>query len=570
MMSRSSRYRLSYSLIFLVLLSTRIGLAAPPQSLGARDRLATRTNRPTGRLGRLFDSWQVDRKFNKLQRSLRKRGRLYDWSQPREIIVLPSLSVDRKELRKIRGYKHYEERMLFTLAQLAHPTTKVTFVSTIKVDPKVIDYYLDKLPDPKSARKRLKLVSVYDSLDEVPKDKHFESLASRLVSRGDLREKILAGVDHDITHIYPFVATNDEKRLAVQLGIPLLATDPKLARLGDKDGGRQSAIAAGVAPAPGIQKRVKREAQLVREIERFVTRYPTAEALMIKLTQSFSGEGNAKLDLRGLAKLGRSARRKAIRERLPKMKFMAGPKTNWQSYRDQMSRLGAVIELFMPGVIDSPSVQLYIGPDKQVEVLSTFTQKLSGQEYMGGSSPAEKSLLSALHEAGLKVGHQLAKQGAMGRLGVDFVVTQCPDCGERKLPKSGLYYIETNLRLGGTTHSVNMLRLLMSTPKQYANYDLQSGAIISARSGRKIYHVVTDNADKELPAAKLAGLTPEQVISRIRKAGLDWNPKTEEGIVLHLLGAVRDFGKVGFTAAASSPARARTLYKRAIAALATP
>ena len=511
---------------------------------------------------------RFQRQFDWLQSQMRRRGQLYDWSKARDIIVVPALSLDKQELKKIPGYQHYEERMLFTLAHLAHPQTRVTFVSTLKIDPAIVDYYLSKLPDPVGARQRLRMIHLYDNVADASVDRPFDWLSERLNRRPEVRRRILDGVDRGKAHLYPFAVTDAEKRLAVNLGVPILGSDPKLAFYGAKDGCRQTAVEAGVPLPPGTNKRVHREGKLIDAIERFVTRYPAAEALMVKLTESFSGEGNAKFDLKGLAALPHSERRREIAKRLPKMKFMAGDGSSWEHFRGQMKAVGAIIELFMPGVIDSPSVQGYIGPDGKVEILSTFTQVLDGQEYMGGISPADPKHLAQLHKTGLAIGRVLKNKGALGRYAVDLVVTDCPDCGERGLPGRGAYYIETNLRLGGTTHSVNALRLFSATPNAYSDYDPKSGAIVSARSGRGLFHKVTDRLNKEIGRDALRGLTPAQVVGLIKAAGLDWNPKTEEGIILHLMGALREHGNAGFTAAAPSERKAAEIYRRALEVLA--
>lgn len=55
--------------------------------------------------------------FQHLQTQLRDRWRNvaeFDTSDA-DIIVIPSLSIDQRELLKIEGFLHYEERLLFSL-----------------------------------------------------------------------------------------------------------------------------------------------------------------------------------------------------------------------------------------------------------------------------------------------------------------------------------------------------------------------------------------------------------------------------------------------------------------------
>ncbi|MHC5720370.1 MAG: peptide ligase PGM1-related protein, partial [Nostoc sp.] len=56
-------------------------------------------------------------KFRHLQSTLRDRWKtieLFDNSEA-DIIIIPSLSIDQRELQKIEGCEHYEERLLFSL-----------------------------------------------------------------------------------------------------------------------------------------------------------------------------------------------------------------------------------------------------------------------------------------------------------------------------------------------------------------------------------------------------------------------------------------------------------------------
>jgi hypothetical protein len=89
---------------------------------------------------------------------------LFDGSDA-DIVVIPSLSLDQRELLKIEGVHHYEERLLFSLIRLRNPRTRLVYLTSQPLHPSVIDYYLQLLPGiPFShARDRLLLLSTYDS-----------------------------------------------------------------------------------------------------------------------------------------------------------------------------------------------------------------------------------------------------------------------------------------------------------------------------------------------------------------------------------------------------------------------
>ena len=64
------------------------------------------------------------------------------------IVVLPSATFPESELRKIVGIQHYEERLLCTVLRLAIPEQRMVYITSLPIDPVVVDYYLRFVPDP--------------------------------------------------------------------------------------------------------------------------------------------------------------------------------------------------------------------------------------------------------------------------------------------------------------------------------------------------------------------------------------------------------------------------------------
>src|SRR5215467_5197634 len=65
---------------------------------------------------------------------------------PRTVVIIPSLTLDSEILSKVKGFIHYEERMLCLLMLLRMPLTKIIYVTSIPVANVIIDYYLHLLP----------------------------------------------------------------------------------------------------------------------------------------------------------------------------------------------------------------------------------------------------------------------------------------------------------------------------------------------------------------------------------------------------------------------------------------
>jgi hypothetical protein len=69
--------------------------------------------------------------FHQLQQQLRNLWRSVETldTSDADIVVIPSLSLDQRELQKIEGFHHYEERLLFSLIRLRNPRTRLVYIT---------------------------------------------------------------------------------------------------------------------------------------------------------------------------------------------------------------------------------------------------------------------------------------------------------------------------------------------------------------------------------------------------------------------------------------------------------
>src|SRR5262249_36258708 len=79
------------------------------------------------------------------------------------IVVVPSRTVDKWD-ESASESQAYEERLLFLLLLLRQPRLRVIYVTSLPIDPSIIDYYLGMLAGviPAHARGRLSLVATHD------------------------------------------------------------------------------------------------------------------------------------------------------------------------------------------------------------------------------------------------------------------------------------------------------------------------------------------------------------------------------------------------------------------------
>src|SRR5205809_5089914 len=103
---------------------------------------------------------------------------------PRTVVIIPSLTLDPDILSKVKGFIHYEERMLCLLMLLRMPLTKIIYITSIPVPDVIVDYYLHLLPGITGdhARKRMTMLSCYDA--------SAKSLTQKILERPRLIEEI--------------------------------------------------------------------------------------------------------------------------------------------------------------------------------------------------------------------------------------------------------------------------------------------------------------------------------------------------------------------------------------------
>lgn len=492
--------------------------------------------------------------FQQLQTHLRDRWQPVDQfdREARDIVVVPSLSLDQQELQKVKGIIHYEERLLFSLIRLRNPNTRLIYITSQPISPVIVEYYLKLLPDVSftHARDRLILLSTHDG--------SARPLTQKILERPRLLQRIRKTLRPNCGYMTCFNATPLERDLALALDVPLLALDPELLRWGTKSGSREIFADAEVPHPDGCLEVWNAEDLAVGAAELW-ERQPHLQRMVVKLNEGFSGQGNAVLKLRSLSHVAPNQashpeRVEAIAQAFEHLSFQCDTET-WGHFSRRIPELGAIVEAFVEGDEKrSPSVQGRITPHGDVEILSTHDQILGGpdgQIFLGCRFPADDAYRLRLQDYGYAVGEILAAKGAIERFSVDFMAIQRPD------RQWDLQAIEINLRKGGTTHPFMTLKMLTG-----GRFDRQTGLFLNQRDEPK-YYIATDN----LQSDRYKGLLPIDLMDVLAAHRLYFNTSLETGDVFHLIGCLPEYGKLGLMSIGNSSTEAELLYNQAIHAL---
>jgi PGM1 C-terminal domain len=462
------------------------------------------------------------------------------------VVIIPSLSIDQQILERVKGSVYYEERMLCLLMLLRMPGTNLIYVTSVPVDPVIVDYYLHLLPGITGyhARNRLTMLCCYDASNRSLTEKILER--PRLVNR--IKSSVMPG-SH--AHIACFNTTDNERILAVRLGMPVYGCNPSLLVHGSKSGSRKIFRGCGIPFPEGIED-LRDENDMAEAIAELKQRNPQLQSAMVKMNDGFSGEGNAIFSFRNFDFTGNLKAK--IKSRLRDTLKLVDSNIDIDGYMQKFGSMQGIVEEYIEGEIKhSPSVQGRINPMGEVMILSTHDQVLGGaygQVFTGADFPANIEYAGEIGRLGKWVGNALTEKGVIGRFGVDFISVKHGTGWKH-------FALEINLRKGGTTHPYLVLQGLT-----IGKYDAQSGLYHTA-DGQPRYYYCSDNVVNNA----YRGLSSHDLIDIAMFNGLQYDGSVQEGVVFHLIGALSQYGKMGTVCIGRTPSRANALYRRMLQVL---
>jgi hypothetical protein len=461
------------------------------------------------------------------------------------VIVIPSLTLDQEILSKIKGHVFYEERMLCMMLLLRMPRTHLIYVTSVPIDPVIIDYYLHLLPGITGyhARQRLTLLSTYDSSSR--------SLTEKILERPRLVERIKRSIpDGHMAHLACFNVTPHERTLAVKLGVPIYGCDPALYHFGTKSKSRELFREVGL-PVPDGFENLRDEQDVIDALTELKTRNPLLTKAVIKMDDGFSGEGNALFSYQQSPVSGNL--KSWITSSIHTMRCVADDLKH-DEFMEKFKSMKGIVEEFIDGTVKmSPSVQCRISPLGKVDVVSTHDQALggeSGQVFLGARFPADPAYSVDIGKMANRIAARLRDHGVIGRFSVDFMSVREPEGWKH-------YAIEINLRKGGTTHPYLMLQFLTD-----GEYDAENGCYKMPNAQTRCYYA-TDNLKSE----RYHGLTPHDLIEIAICNDLHYDSASQEGVMFHLIGALSQFGKLGVVCIGKDQAAVDRIYNQTVRVL---
>ena len=335
-----------------------------------------------------------------------------------------------------------------------------------------------------------------------------------------------------------------EVRLALVLGVPINGTQPRLRHFGFKSDGRRLIRRAGV-PVPGGYEDVRSTDDVIEAVEALRAAHHARAGIVIKHDDSGAGDGNAVIDLGPMAVAPDP--RGWLREQIEAL-------PDW--YRDDLARGGIVEERIAGDRFTSPSAQVDIRPDGRVIVLATHEQVLggeSGQVYLGCRFPADpvyaRCWRSTPPPSGRSSRVQARSGGSRSTSWPRPTTAQGSGASTPSRSTSGRAARRTRMPRCATS------RPAATTPAPVAGSPRTADRAATARQ-------TTSSSPAWL------GLSPAAVIGVVADSGLQFDPETGTGVVLHMLSGLAIDGRFGLTAIGETPEDATRMHEATRAAVA--
>jgi len=488
----------------------------------------------------------IEERFATIQAGLPQLWkRIQDPRVPRMVIAVPSLSLDLEGLPLPGGILHFEERMLYLLHLLGQPACRLWFYSSHLIPEEEIAYYLHFLRSvPFShARKRLRLQPLMD--------REIKPLTAKLLERPALLHRLRNQIQRcPNAYLTCYRSSSLEMRLAAELGVPIMGTDPRHEYLSSKAEARALFESLGMRVPPG-RVNLRSLDDLARAL---VSMYeegllsPSQPQVVVKQNEGVSGLGNRKLGLMPFWNL-------LVSDILPEEKHARlgqALRRHWgdregKAFWPRFERLGGLVESCLGG--ESVSVQLLLSADASTQVVGIHHEILDAQgRYRGAVFPAPDDLAVEPLRLGRMVGENLASKGVCGRVEVDFLVAP-----------EGVYALDINFRKSNSIASLRTLNLLAG-----GGYQEGANRYLDA-SGRTRVVYTSD----WLPVAEEACLL-QDVIDIATEEGLNYSTATHTGVIFHMLGGVSASRRVGVTCVGQDHEEARRFYHESAETLGKP
>eukprot|EP00941_MAST-03F_sp_MAST-3F-sp1_P000844 g844.t1 len=408
-----------------------------------------------------------------------------DWDEiktkRRVVVHVPSLSVSEFQRMTIPQLLLQQSTQLSRIFEIADPQVDIVYVAAFKAKENIRQYFEKLLivGGIRNPNARFRVVIP----ENIGRFHPHISLTTALLYSPRTMKRIKNFCGNKSSYIVPRIVSNEEKKLALALRMPILGTDPNLSALYSSASGCKAVFASSqVLMPPGVHD-VYDVDELLLTLSKLIAAQPLTERWVVKLNHEIDGRGHAVLEPRDLNCIFqiRYEQRKnlnnegywgrlevqqrvqtllkaELESKLSILLKRCAPEvyTSYDEYIRSMNEFGAAIEAEPAGVVGHTSTNLFIEPSGAVHVMSSH-ELIFSKGYQAfhklllvGMSvfPQQSVSHRAIYDVSKVVGKELHRRRVYGY--VEVFYTAFTKTIEKKKEGSVIRLWATGLELGFT------------------------------------------------------------------------------------------------------------------------
>lgn len=370
-----------------------------------------------------------------------------NWSETKKKrrveIHINSISIAEMKRMSMEKFMQRENLQITRLFALKNPLVDIIYVCPFDLSQEIIGYYTKVLEigNIESPETRFTIILP----DKVHKLPCYMSTSTLLLYSPKTIKKIRSLIKSKCAYIVPGIASQDDIKLSIALGVPILSGEPQKTQLYSSKSGCRRIFDLADVPIPIGAYDIYHENEFEISLTKLILSHIHIDNWVFKIDDENGGRGIAWLDV-GAIRLVKDLRRskfdtneklietlqQQIHRELPSKAKMAMPSLfkSWSDYIKEFCKTGGVIEAqpnCSASSISSPSFSFLIEPNGNIELIGSFDRFAVRPFVNGGCSYPQTSLANFNFSTICKaVGDALYQKDIIGHVTVDLLAFPFP------------------------------------------------------------------------------------------------------------------------------------------------